>query len=78
MSEFPAELHLQVFAVVLGDEFHPAAYGVLTEVDGAAEFGVKGEVGRVFAKKAVEGEGGKEGGSDAVVIERVETEGVEQ
>ena len=58
MSEFPAELHLQVFAVVLGDEFQSAAYGVLTEVDGAAEFGVKGEAGCVLADEFAEGQGG--------------------
>ena len=54
MSEFPAELHLQVFAVVLGDEFESCAYGVLTEVDGAAEFGVKGEAGCVLADEFAE------------------------
>lgn len=54
MSEFPAELHLQVFAVVLGDEFESCAYGVLTEVDGAAEFCIKCEAGCVLADEFAE------------------------
>lgn len=40
--------------MVLGDEFESCAYGVLTEVDGAAEFGVKGEAGCVFADEFAE------------------------
>ena len=58
MSEFPAELHLQVFAVVLGDEFESCAYGVLTEVDGAAEFCIKCEAGCVLADEFADGQGG--------------------
>ena len=44
--------------MVLGDEFQSAAYGVLTEVDCGAEFGVKGEVGCFLADEFAEGQGG--------------------
>ena len=40
--------------MVLGDEFQSAPYGVLTEVDGAAEFCVKCEAGCVFADEFAE------------------------
>ena len=39
-SELPAELHLQVGAVVLRDEFESCADCLLAEVDGVGEFGV--------------------------------------
>lgn len=64
--------------MVLGDEFQSAAYGVLTEVDGAAEFGIKCEAGCVLADEFAEGQGGKERCADAVVVEGTEPECVEQ
>lgn len=64
--------------MVLGDEFQSAAYGVLTEVDGAAEFGVKGEAGCVLADEFAEGQGGKDRCTDAVIVEGAESECVEQ
>ena len=43
VSELPAELQLEVFAVIGVDEFEPRADVVAVEVAGHAKFGVKEE-----------------------------------
>ena len=78
MLKPPSHLHLQVGAVVLRNELESAADGLLAEIDGVAELGIQSEVGCAFADEFAECDGCKERGADAVVVERPESEGVEQ